>query len=218
MSTEIIYIERCKTASVPELVWMCSSFVMYSAVLLYIGFQLSRTGYHGSRVSGDRVKFPESLVHMLYTWTLYMTFSVLASFMAYTWAGGWTSSTTVVLSLYFVLEALHTVWMVVFFRYAVYGGAGMLKLIMFIVQIYMLYLYYSIHGLLSAIYFPCTLLGLYELVVTGVVVGRYCRGIRSLVTSNVKQYQKLNIEERGQNVEDQIQEVQNGEEEEPAQV
>lgn len=192
------FIERCHTAPFPDLMWNCVSFVIYSLLWLYVGFQLSRSGYHGSRGVSAAVKFPENLIHMLYVWLLHSLFGVLSAFMAYAWMGGWASATVIPLSLYLITEPLHCCWMVALFRYAMYSSALCIHISLLAVQSYIVVLLHVIHPLLSIVYFPCLIIGCYEILVGGILLFGSCGSLK-LLTSRVNRYRHVSVsaEEQG---------------------
>lgn len=190
----------------PDLLWMCFSFIMYACIMLYIGFQLSRNGYQGSRGATNRIKFPENLIHMLYVWVIYVMFGVLSAFIAYLLGGGWTHLTTVVLSLYFITEVLHTGWMIAFFHYSFYGSAETIRLFMIGIQTYMLILFRVIHPFISIIYFVCLVIGFYEFFVNCIILLRHCKGSVKTIRTSMNTYEQVTIDERERQITTAIQE------------
>lgn len=165
----------CRSSPLPDLMWIGVSFLMYSSLMLYLGIQSSRSGYMGSRGSGTRIRFPENLMAMSYVWMLHVVFNVLTAFMTYLVSGGWTGLSTVVLSLYLLMEAVHSVWMAAFFRFGMYKNALVIKVFSIAVQSYMLLLYVSIHVILAIIYFVSVAIVCYEAAVNIIVIVQNCR-------------------------------------------
>ena len=180
----------CVTSSMSELLWMATSFTMFSIVFLYIGFQACKSGYSGSRGVGTRIRFPENVTTMIYVWMSHILFSVLTAFMAYVVGGGWTSITTVVLSLYIAIEIIHSGWMIAFFRCGSYGKGICLKIFMVGVQVYMLVLYGLIHSALFISYFVPVLISCYESVVNIIILAQSCRRY-SRVSTNIQSTDEL---------------------------
>lgn len=165
-----------------EFLWTLFSFLLYSCVLLYISYQTSRQSYAGSRNTGMRLRFPENMNSMLYVWLTHALLSAVTAFLAYLHGGGWTHPTTIVLSLYLVMEVIHYGWMTNFFRFAAYVKALFMKLFMLGIQTYMLMLYFLLEPVIALLYLIPLGVSFYEAVVNVIVLIRSCRTHMLLAT------------------------------------
>lgn len=203
----------CEKSTLPELLWIALSFAMYSVVFAYVGFQASKSGYMGSRGSGSHIRFPENLMSMIYIWTIHICFSVLAAFLAYIVAGGWSAVTSTVLSFYLVIEIVHTVWMITFFRFGAYAKALCIKIFSIGAQVYMMVLYGVIYTGLSFVYFVPVGISCYETIVNIIILVHSCRRYSRVTTSSepseavLKRKRQELIEAMKNRAEDDVQEV-----------
>lgn len=159
----------------PELTWILFSFLLYSCVMLYIGYQASRQSYAGNRNTGTRLRFPENMTSMLYVWLVYALFGAVVAFLAYLLGGGWTHPTSIVLSMFLLMEVLHYGWMTSFFRFSAYAKAICMKLAMLGVQTYMLLLYFMIDPAIALLYLIVLAVSLYEFLGNVLMLVRSCR-------------------------------------------